>query len=349
MLSKMPQSGAILLGLGSIGRVHLKELIRHFDNILIVDPKAETLDVSSFKMSSNSIKLLSSLSEFEFQFLPRFAVIANWGPDHFESFISLVNVGVKNFIIEKPLVDCFADLYQLRRVVVEKKLNVVINHQNSFSYLGDLIQKLDDDFQIGKAKSISVLGGAKCIATNGIHYLALASIIFGKRPIYTQSRLYWDLINPRSPDLGFIAGVASWEFANQSFLTLSFSNLSQVDSRIEILFEHALVIVEGSKLELKEIPSDIKKTLTKPTRTGSASEQIYFGEAYQFPSGQTGIDRIYSFALGNEDSTGVFDHGFGATEDLLSTFVANAEGRGIALPLTSETLNKHISRKWNIS
>ena len=85
MPSKMSQSGAILLGLGSIGKVHLKELIRHFDNILIVDPKAETLDVSSFKTGPSSIKLLSSLSEFEFQFLPKFAVIANWGPDHFES------------------------------------------------------------------------------------------------------------------------------------------------------------------------------------------------------------------------------------------------------------------------
>lgn len=340
------EAQAILIGFGSIGRIHLSQLEKRFQNIVVIDPKFEELENYD---PLALVEFYKSIEGLRFKSPPQLAIIANWGPDHLNSLIALQEIGVKNFIVEKPLVDSFADLYHLRDLVRNNNLNVVVNHQNSYSYLPELISELSSRFNIGSPLHLSAFGGAKCIATIGIHYLSLASKIFKSRPVHTSSRLHSSPINPRAPHLAYIGGSAVWEFENQRFISLNFSNSSQVNNRLEILFHNALATIEEASIELHGIPLSRQPSRLKPTHTEYATQLLYSGNPFIFPSGENGLDRIYNMVAAKDPKLDAFDHGFGATEDLLATLLANDENQGISLPINLDPSHSKYFKKWHIS
>ena len=81
---------------------------------------------------------------------------------------------------------------------------------------------------------MTVSGGAAGMVTNGIHYLDLSISVFDANPTAVTSNLSSSNINPRSKELDFWEGSASWEFSGNRFLTINFTNLSSVRPTAEI-------------------------------------------------------------------------------------------------------------------
>lgn len=348
MGEQLPIIDSVLIGLGSVGKLHYRELQKRYRSILVVDTnRAVTEFISTFPNPENT-HFSETLSDVQLPNVPKIAVVANWGPDHFESFEALASLGISNFLIEKPLSDSFEELSAMRKQVMREKLQIRVNLQRSFSYLPNLLIELDRKFGIGEPIGISVSGGAKCIATNGIHFLALANTLFRERPTSTVSSLSSQPINPRNPRFLFLEGVASWKYSHQRFLTVNFFNRSQISAKCEIFFARATAIIIGDEMILNRIPQNAQLSLTSATKTEYASETIYSGNAFIFPDGSSGMDKIYESFSGDQGSF-LNDFGFGVAEDFLGSLLADLNCRSYDLPINLDPTDSDFSRKWMIS
>ena len=339
---------AILIGAGSIGKKHLKILLKKFESIIIVDPNNEVSRYIQNFSNANSMTYLRSLAQLENPAKIDLAVISNWGPDHFSTFIELVAMDVKNFIIEKPLTDSFYELEEIQKLIDFNKLNVKTCLPTMYSEIPNMLVKFEEFYSIGAPQAIIVHGGAKCIATIGVHYIALANYLFKSRPVLVNSYLQSDNINPRNSKLVYLEGNAHLVYPGKRYLNLNFSNSSQVDHKCILLYKHAEIIINGETLTLNRIPSQSLPTLDKPSKTLRATEQLFTTEVNSPEKFMISLDSLYeSFS-----ETTIFsknDIGFAATYDLLSVLVASRLKKTINLPIEKKIMNLIYQRKWRIS
>jgi glutamyl-tRNA reductase len=90
----------LLVGAGSIGRYHLKYLSVIFKEIYILDTDLEIAEKINSDLKIRIVKIFHSFSEIDDLEIFELAVISNLGPDHYVTFINLVEKGVKNFLLE---------------------------------------------------------------------------------------------------------------------------------------------------------------------------------------------------------------------------------------------------------
>jgi len=339
---------SILIGYGSIGKVHLSQLLSNYTNVLVIDPDLKTKDKLLELNKAEKIFYSASIEEIKFIRPPKIAVIANWGPDHFSSLIELINLDVKNFIVEKPLSDSFYELDQIKEKIKEYKVNLITNMQISYSYLPTLLTKIKQEYSIGAPIGIFITGGAKCIATMGVHYLALANTLFGDRPLNVSANLKSSNINPRNIKFKYLEGSANWEFSNQRYLAINFLNTSQVSLKCEILFQRASAVIIGNHIEVLLIDTNEAQQLTSPNRTAYPNKTVYKGEAFIFPDGKTGQDIIYE-NIREIGKKNLNELGLSATEDLLSALVASETFQNYSLPIQLSNDNPLYFKKWDIS
>lgn len=339
---------AILIGAGSIGMKHLKILSEMFETVIVVDPNNNVAkDIQNFS-NCNSIIYLSKLAQLETLVKIDLAVISNWGPDHFSTFIELVSKGVKNFIIEKPLTDSFYELDKMQKIINLKKLNVRTCLPIMYSGLPNKLLSFEETYAIGSPLSINVYGGAKCIATIGIHYIALANYLFKSRPVLTNSYLNSDSINPRNNKLVYLEGNAHWIYADKKYLNLNFSNSSQIEHKCVLLYKHAEIIINGQTLTLNRIPIQNLPNLDKPSKTHRATNELFTTEVNSPENFMMSLDSIYN-SFSGPTKFSESDLGFAATYDLLSAMLASYLKKSIKLPIEKKLLSINYKRKWKIS
>jgi len=339
---------AVLIGAGSIGKKHLKILLEKFESIIIVDPNNEVSKYILNFSNANAMTYLSGLAQLENRAKIDLAVISNWGPDHFSTFIELVAMGVKNFIIEKPLTDSFYELEEMQKLIDLKNLNVKTCLPMMYSEIPNMLVKFEEFYSVGAPQAIIVYGGAKCVATIGIHYIALANYLFKSRPVLANAYLQSDNINPRNSKLVYLEGNAHLVYPGKRYLNLNFSNLSQIDHKCVLLYKHAEIIINGQTLTLNRIPSQSLTTLDKPTKTLKATELLFTTEVNSPENFMISLDSLYeSFSEATKFSKN--DMGFAATYDLLSVLVASRLKKTINLPIGKNIMNLNYQRKWGIS
>lgn len=336
----------LLIGHGSIGKFHLNKLIGLAKSIDVVEPSLENQIVTSLKKHSCKIRFYSNLFDLPGNRFYSFAVIANWGPDHVSTILELSKSGVNKFLVEKPMCDSLSDLKIIEELVDRNKIKLISHYQWSYSYLPELIRKMASEYSLGDTISLVVNGGAKCLVTNGIHYLALAEIIFNQMPIASSIFYANDEINPRNKKFVFLEGNATWRYPNSKYLSINFFNKSHVSLTCIINFEFGFAIIQNDEIKMYSIPSNRRLELTSPTRTANASDLIYEGPAFSYPDGRDGTDLIYSrllLGLTKEDSA----HGIQTIKDFILTLEKN-KGSEIDRDLSGIN-DKRLKRKWNLS
>jgi predicted dehydrogenase len=260
----------------------------------------------------------------------------------------LAKIGVKNYIIEKPLTDSFYELNEMQQLINSMNLTVKTNLPILYSDVPRRLLDFEKTYGIGRPRSMIVYGGAKCIATIGIHYVALANYLYNNRPSAVSAVLRSHRINPRNDKLVYLEGGAQWVYPHDQYLSINFSNTSQLDFKCSILYKNAEVVIHNQNLVLNKISSQDLLLLDKPTKTSSASETILDLSVNTQEDFMRSLHSIYeSFTKTESSLDGKW--GFAATYDLLSALTANKLQRVIRLPLDKNLIEHYYQKKWGIS
>jgi len=350
MNSNSPKRKFIIVGLGSIGKNHLRILNSFGVETLVVD---SDIEVKSFLDSSkeyDSINYYRDLNHLPNSLDVNFAVISNWGPDHVKSISTLLQLGIKKFIVEKPLASTLDSLYKLRSKAEKRDLDLVTNMPLSYGVLVKKIKEYKDSGILGDLVSVVISGGAKCLATNGIHYVGLSSKVFGATPQFVFSAVSNSEINPRNKAFLFLEGSSTWVYPQNKQLVICFANDSHVQLSMIFCFRFGKIIVEENLASVYRIKTEDRARIDKPARTFYASELIETFNPNNNEHGLNGMEEIYDQIM--KDDLGVwtdFHHGFDSTEAIIAMLISSREKLQISLPLTRDFREKYLSNEWYIS
>ena len=268
-----------ILGLGSIGKRH-SEFVASLDGeIICIDPNEDARkwcanNIDKAHVFSNLQEASKIISNFKGK---KIGIISNWGTLHYSSALELIELGVLNLYIEKPIVNSLLAIDSLLNLNGEIKL--IGGFQNRYTNIDNVIKEVSRSRLGGKPSMISVNGGAAGIVTNGIHYLDLAISIFGSPPDSVISNLSSSNINPRSQYLDFWEGSASWNFPGGRMLVINFTNLSSVKASTEIFCPVGKIkLNEDMSINIFERDQDEIKADNRIIRLGVAKQitQVHY-------------------------------------------------------------------------
>jgi predicted dehydrogenase len=264
----------LLVGLGSIGRKHLTSIHHYYPNsaISVIDPV--------YAVGEHSLQSISFLVKP--QISPPtssndVAVIANWGPDHFKTFIALVDAGFKRILIEKPLADSLHELHRIREICHNNKIVMSVNHSWHFEGLASRILSKSDSLTLGAPVMLTTHGGARCLSTSGSHVIHLANQLFASTPQTISGLGQSDFINPRNASLAFYEGVFSFYYPGNRLLSISYSNSSSVAGANLIYWKNAIGYLEEETIRIYERPRK-RDFASVITRYGEATELLFEGK-----------------------------------------------------------------------
>jgi hypothetical protein len=305
---------AILIGLGSIGKRHLQQLEKRCQRVVIIDPYAsEPTQIGSGAQFFRSLESYKEISapELSAKRIPDVAVIANWGPNHFGTVLELRELGISKFLIEKPLASRYSELEKLESMAASQDIQVWSNfhlrHDETTDFLREFIAKKG----LGSPCLMTVSGGAKCLATTGIHWIDYFLLFSEELAFEIQSRIQVDRINPRSQDLSFLEGFINLSTDTHA-LNLNFTNRSYADASVELFWNAFKVQISEGKFRLLESQNpDI--ALLPITRTQPFNKLIYESDF-----GLTGLENLYDAFFNSKES---MDRVFLANKLLLQSLI----------------------------
>ena len=338
---------ALLVGCGSIGKKHLQEMLPKFETVVVVDISEEALawaQAEAERVGAASVEIARSVDEVLSQVPFHVATVANWGPDHVPTIRTLQAAGQKNFVVEKPLSDSIADARAILTEVERAGGKLWINLTRRYSGLPQGILDVAAKHNLGELQGVTVTGGARCIATNGIHYLDLATVLFGAQPISVTADLANQHINPRHESLAFYGGSVNYNYPGGKRFNCVFLNQSAVTENVRFYWRDA----EGEMMPNGDFalrlrnPAEIEQ-YPAVTRTGYAQNEVFRGNLWLTQDGRTGMTALYDSVIAESGTT----EGSRTAEDLLAALHASELGQRLALPVdeTKVDINKH----WSIS
>ncbi len=338
---------ALLVGCGSIGKKHLQEMLPKFDHVVVVDISEDALTWAieeGARVGGASVAVARSVAEV----LPKapfhVATVANWGPDHVPTIRALQGAGQKNFVVEKPLADSIADARDILAEVERGGGKLWINLTRRYSGLPQGILDVAAKHNLGELTGVTVTGGARCIATNGIHYLDLATVLFGSLPISVTADLATQNINPRHESLAFYEGSVNYNYAGGKRFNCVFLNQSAVTENVRFYWRDA----EGEMMPNGDFalrlrnPAEIEQ-YPAVTRTGYALNEVFRGNLWLTADGRSGMTALYDAVVAEAGTT----EGARTAEDLLAALHASELGQRLSLPVDASVVD--ITKHWSIS
>lgn len=284
---------AIIIGLGSIGKTHLKEITNFFEDITIIDTNREVIKYLKALKIPNSLHYFQDINDLPNNFNYDIAIISNWGPDHFNTINFLLNYKINRFVVEKPLTDSLFELKIIENMIHNNQINIHSHMQLRYSNFKKEMLVDAKELGLGNPLKILVHGGSKCVATIGIHYLDLAIDLFEEEPESTFANYYNGEINPRHKNLAYLEGVGTWNFSQHRDLCVNFSNSSYVSEEISIIFEYGRILISADNVHYFGFENGFDaKTLTRP-RTKNANKLLKVEKAFTYRGDLTGTKIMY--------------------------------------------------------
>lgn len=271
------------------------------------------------------------------------AVVANWGPDHLRTMTALFGAGVRTVLLEKPVADSVDDAREVRSLARDVGAKLWVNFTRRFSGFPEHVESLSQEFDLGPVQMFTVVGGARCLATMGIHFLDLAQVIFGSQPNEVVADVTAAPLNPRSSDLLYYEGVMSYTFAESERFSCIYSNHVGLREVATLHWRDAVgTYAANGRFEVAKRPDNESDPSIPITRATSATQPIFEGPVNLRLDGRTGLQFVHD---GLAEGLPGYDGG-DTTEMLLAALHASAEGRRLRLPLDGSV---DTSRNWRIS
>ena len=337
---------AILVGCGSIGKKHLRILYAMYKHLIVVD-SSKVVQQDLKKSTEFALDLRNDITELSEKEIMKsgLIVIATYGPDHLSQAQYFVNKGAKNFIIEKPLTDSLEDLNILKNLVDENSIKLYCHTPNRYTLIKENIIKIQNRYSLGELKSSVVVGGAKCMATMGIHYLDTMNHIIGDEPIEVFANLRNSSINPRGRNFVYLEGTAEWVYKNGFRFAIHFNNQIQLESTQQFIWQRA-------KLESNHLGRfDLMVTDGKNSqsdliyKTAFASKFIESFNLYETPNTYDKFNNFY-YCIANSDYKFNFDASINSTKSLFAALYSSLLGKRIYMT-ELDKLDQTI--KWKIT
>ena len=113
---------ALIIGAGSVGKKHIKNLLKYNYKLIICDISNKSLDDA--KKLANEAILIKNLKELDKEIINRIkiGVISSWGTDHHKSFKELSKLNIKKIILEKPLAASEKEVDDILKLAKKKKI-----------------------------------------------------------------------------------------------------------------------------------------------------------------------------------------------------------------------------------
>jgi predicted dehydrogenase len=105
-----------------------------------------------------------------------------------------------------------ADADRMARRTGELGARLGVHLPRRFSGVAEAVHHLEERHGLGPAVAVTVEGGARCLVTNGIHWLDLVCALYGALPTSVVSDARGEPLNPRGADLRYFGGTAIWSF-----------------------------------------------------------------------------------------------------------------------------------------
>jgi len=331
---RAPEVG-LLLGYGSIGRLHARALAGLAQRLVIVDSHPSARARAALDHPSAVVHATLAATDSEPGVGPHtLAVIATWGPSHAELFEALAARGVRRLLCEKPLATSVAAADTMVRRADRDGIALTSHHYFRGSGLVAAFQRLARELNLGDPVAVVTNGGAACLVTNGLHWVDLASALFGGGARAVVSTAHDDRINPRSADLGFYGGSAVWDFGDGRELSLTFTNASSVYPMTHVHYRDAVVTLDYD-YEVVVYRRDGDDVARSPavTRTGPARQVAFKGQLPGVLDGPCALQDCLSRLWAGDTSPAPPTAALAALNGTIGALLAAREGRRIALPI----------------
>ena len=333
----------LIVGYGSIGKKYEEYLSKiPYVNISVVEIFSEARELAKSRNLEVYNKLDNNVFEKEYDY----GIISNWGPDHVETGNLLIDHSIKKITIEKPFCN---NLYTGEKFLNKiKEFNIRCNVHFRWPYLGLLkeLKKLENEFDMGEASFINVLGGAGCLSTGGIHWMDFACRYFNESPLVISGVHSIENMNPRSKDLGYVDGSCIYIFDNNKRLSFSLDNNSSIALETKFFYKYGYISVDAnSQIRVfKRNKKDIELASKKITRYGipelnKVSSKLQFGNS---------LEKVVNEMIGNNKSDIICreDDGFRASKMLLLALESSKLRRQIDF----DDLNDlNLNHCWSVS
>lgn len=331
----------LLIGCGSVGKRHLSKLIELGQKIWVVDPNE---DARQFALAKGDLILgafpsIDSFLKTEDTPFIDLAVIANWGPDHFYAFEKIKDLSPRTIIIEKPVTSKLSDLNLMKTHLKESKASIFVNFHLRFDTGFKKLLELCNSSKYGTPKLISIVGGAKCISTNGIHWIDFSNQLIGSKWDKINASVSSQQINPRSNDLNFLEGFTNVTYKNNSILNVNFTNSSYMDAQITIVWKNAKGLIVNGFLTIYEAESEI------PLDQPLTRSVLFTKKVFETSFSVDGFNNLYSQI--DKAKGSVMDEALEANEILILSMISSETTSQLSpdKPIPQELVNFD----WKIS
>jgi hypothetical protein len=183
-----------------------------------------------------------------------------------------------------------------------------------------------NNHNFGSIQLFSVSGGARCLATNGIHWLDLYYSLTKSSPLKILGDFKNDAQNPRHRNLAFLSGLLYIRSINDSIFSMVFTNGSYSNEIVEIYWKkfrariHAgSVVVEGGDFN-SELPItrtvDLSEVVFKGSINGDGMKNLFaeFRQSSNSMESLTMSNRILLSSLSQNHIDDFSKFGFTCTE-----------------------------------
>lgn len=258
---------SILVGLGSVGKKHLQELLRRYLTVLVVDIEVEEQRAYiTSKSLAGRVFVYSSFDELRKKLealespTVEIAVLADWATSRLLTLKSILEFRPRHLLLEKIVADSLSAVEEMEYLVDEvHRIPCVVNFHLRQSDLYRKIVQVSEDGFLGTPTSIVEQGGARCMATTGIHWLDFASLILKEEPCQVSAKVSFPLSNPRSENIRIADGWSHWMYPSGAQFSIIYDARSSNQSRLCINWRNAVAIYTMGALTLEICEDDLEK------------------------------------------------------------------------------------------
>jgi predicted dehydrogenase len=339
----------LIVGVGSIGRRHAVVMAERYEQLFVVDSSLTAQKWAKEHLPSHAKvfgALPDALADIGKHAAQVTAVIASWGPHHFEAFSRLVQSGVRRVFCEKPLATSLQQIRTMNSISKEHSVQVTAGLHLRYRGMSEFIQRISVERLGGKPTTFVVDGGARCLATTGSHWIDFAIAVFGASPKSVIASLRSAPINPRSETLQYWDGVAVWEFPQGQRATITYDNASSVHERARFYASAGVVEIDTS-LTVRVFQRDPNEVAAdrRVIRVGEVRRDELVGEF--IPD----LGEVLSVQLDEIEGVRVSSYGLPEVVEsanaLLAAFESSRLGKRIEFPLSDDVIAD--SQDWAIS